>query len=84
MTLSKIAGPPSPCLVTSLGNAGDTDLFQTSKKIMLFGGMNLSSYCESVVYDIHIDDNAVFDFLIKPSSLKPEQQSNGFQLDKKQ
>ena len=23
-------------------------------KIMLFGGMNLSSYCESVLYDIHV------------------------------
>ena len=23
-------------------------------KIVLFGGMNLSTYCESVLYDIHI------------------------------
>ena len=29
-------------------------LVSNEQKIMLFGGMNLSSYCESVVYDIHI------------------------------
>lgn len=40
---------------------------------MLFGGMNLSSYCESVLYDIHIDDNLVIDYLSKPNTLKDEQ-----------
>lgn len=29
-------------------------LVANESKIMLFGGMNLSSYCESVLYDIHI------------------------------
>ena len=29
-------------------------LVANENKIMLFGGMNLSSYCESVLYDIHI------------------------------
>lgn len=29
-------------------------LASNEHKIMLFGGMNLSSYCESVIYDIHI------------------------------
>ena len=62
-------------------------LVSNDQKIMLFGGMNLSSYYESVVYDIHISkysplapnffhlylgDNAVHDFLMKPVGLKPE------------
>lgn len=29
-------------------------LVSNDNKIMLFGGMNLNFYCESVVYDIHI------------------------------
>ena len=29
-------------------------LVSSDSKIMLFGGMNLSSYYEAVVYDIHI------------------------------
>ena len=29
-------------------------LVANENKIMLFGGMNLNSYCESVLYDIHI------------------------------
>ena len=29
-------------------------IIANDNKIMLFGGMNLGSYCESVLYDIHI------------------------------
>lgn len=51
-------------------------------KIMLFGGMNLNSYCESVFYEIIIDDQAVIDLLTKTAVLKPEQKKNAIQQAK--
>ena len=30
---------------------------------MLFGGMNLTTYNESEIYEIHIDDNKVIEHL---------------------
>lgn len=48
-------------------------LVANENKIVLFGGMNLSTYCESVLYEIHIDDNLVVDYLGKPLQLKDEQ-----------
>ena len=34
-------------------------LVANENKIVLFGGMNLGSYCESVIYDIHIGKHAL-------------------------
>lgn len=50
-------------------------LVANENKIVLFGGMNLSTYCESVLFDFHLDDNIVVDFLTKPVQLKEEQKS---------
>lgn len=50
-------------------------LVSNEHKIMLFGGMNLSNYCESVFHDILIDDGAIYDYLMKPAALKLEQQA---------
>ena len=40
---------------------------------MLFGGMNLTTYNESEIYEIHIDDNKVIEHLSQPAVLKPDQ-----------
>ena len=47
-------------------------LVANQDKIVLFGGMNLNSYCESIIYDIYIDDSTVLDYLGKPVNLKKE------------
>ena len=56
-----------------LGSRWGHRLVANQDKIMLFGGMNLTSYCESVLYDIHIDDSVVIDYLSKPIALLEEQ-----------
>ena len=56
-----------------LGSRWGHRLVSNQNKIVLFGGMNLTSYCESVVYDIHIDDSVVIDYLSKPITLLEEQ-----------
>lgn len=56
-----------------LGSRWGHRLVANQNKIMLFGGMNLTSYCESVLYDIHIDDSVVVDYLSKPIALLEEQ-----------
>ena len=40
---------------------------------MLFGGMNLTTYNESEIYEIHVDDNKVIEYLSQPPVLKPDQ-----------
>ena len=40
---------------------------------MLFGGMNLSSYNDSEIFEIHVDENKVIEFLSQPIVLKPDQ-----------
>ena len=38
-------------------------LAASENKLLLFGGMNLNNYCESVLFDIKIDNNACADYL---------------------
>ena len=40
-------------------------LAATENKLMLFGGMNLNNYCESIIYDIKIDNDVVSEYLVK-------------------
>ena len=44
-----------------------------ANSIMLFGGMNLSSYNDSEIFEIHVDENKVIEFLSQPIVLKPDQ-----------
>ena len=48
-------------------------LCANANSIMLFGGMNLSSYNDSEIFEIHVDENKVIEFLSQPIVLKPDQ-----------
>ena len=49
-------------------------LAASDNKLILFGGMNLNNYCESVLYDIKIDNAAVADYL----QVKNTQERNSY------
>ena len=57
-------------------------LCANGSSIVLFGGMNLSSYNDSEIYEIQVDDNKVIEYLSQPIGLRPDQKFKDQLLDK--